>query len=135
MNAPTEFILSESYGIVSTSKQEKGLSTTLVPDTKHTKVFAQTTTHTPDKLSALHFDSSDHEMRADDKPICNTNSSYKTSEDSNQSDGDDTIENKSLVHDGNLTSNDSDDFDATPNGKAKYIIFAKKGTIFSSWLV
>jgi hypothetical protein len=57
-----------------------------------------------DKLSALHFDSSDHEMRADDKPICNTNSSYKTSEDSNQSDGDDTIENKSLVHDGNLTS-------------------------------
>ena len=135
MNAPTEFILSESYGIVSTSKQEKGLSTTLVPDTKHTKVFAQTTTHTPDKLSALHFDSSDHEMRADDKPICNTNSSYKTSEDSNQSDGDDTIENKSLVHDGNLTSNDSDDFDVTPNGKAKYIIFAKKGTISSSWLV
>jgi hypothetical protein len=25
MNAPTEFILSESYGIVSTSKQEKGI--------------------------------------------------------------------------------------------------------------
>lgn len=84
MNAPTEFILSESYGMVSSSKQDKvqSNSSMQVTDPKHSKIFCQTfdsPTLVPDRVKT-EIDLSDKDMN--DRPtLCS-----RLSEDSYQND-------------------------------------------------